>query len=301
MLTKNERIRTMLTKKLSLLAVVVIAGLVAFRATEVKAQLLAPGLDAPLTCTAQIGSGSSVTVQAGKTASGDVPYPLDVPCPGGSGTCSEWNLKFTYGGGSPNHSFASISSDLDLFACSPSCSVENPVGAGDSTTKIGEFLYEQRTVRFNSTASVSFAQFVTEKSAPRVASAGGRVGTKHNTCLIAGAGGISVGDPNAVIAVSTVYQPIPSASAICPIEVIRDAAGLIVQVVLATGADPGCVLTTGVVGDVVIGGLPVEYIGTGSGDDQELVIIGNTQSCQRYTFNGKLVTVDPPPNPPKCQ
>lgn len=290
----------MFIKKLSLLAVVVIAGLMAFRATEVKAQLLAPGLDAPLTCTAQIGSGSSVTVEAGETASGAVPYPLDVPCPGGSGTCSEYNLKFTYPGSHPNHSFVSISSDLDLFACTPSCSVENPVGAGDSTTKVGEFLHEQRTIRFNSTASVLFGQLVTEKSVARVGSAGGRVGSKHNSCFIETAG-LSVGDPNAVIAVSTVYQPIPSASAICPIEVIRDAAGVIVQVILAAGANPGCVLTTGVIGDVVIGGLPVEYIGTGSGDDHELVVIGNTQSCQRYVFNGKLVTVDPPPNPPVCQ
>lgn len=290
----------MLTKKLTLLALVLIAGPTAFGAKAVKAQLLAQGLEAPLSCTTSIGTGASLTVQAGETPSGAVPYPRDVPCPGNSGTCSEWNLEVSYVGGNPNHSFTSVSSALDIFSCSPSCSVENPPGAGDSSTKVGEFLHEQRTVRFNSNASVLFARFVTEKSVPRVASVGGRRGSSTGACLIQGAGTPEVVNPEGVVAVSTIFTPNPPESAICPVEVIRDAAGVIVEVRLAPGADSGCEVTHGLLTDIDIDGLQLHYAGSGDGSNKELLILGSTESCTRYVFNGKVTYVDPPPNPPKC-
>lgn len=284
----------MLTKKLSLLAVVLIAGLMAFGATEVKAAPLFVGLDAPLECTAPIGGTGSVTVEAGKTQSGDVPYPQDVDCPDGSGTCSEFNLKFAYTS-SPNHSIVSVSSDLGFFSCSPSCAVEAPPAAGDSTTKIGVGLHEQRTIRFNQNDSVFFAKIVMQKSVPRVGSAGGRIGTKDGTCLI-GTAGIAVGDPNAIVASNTFFIPNTPESAICTVEVIRDAAGRVVAVRLTPEAiAAGCTAMEGSIEDIIVDGTPLHFAGPGGGSpNDQLTILGNTHLCQTYLVAGKFTKFDTP-------
>jgi hypothetical protein len=151
------------------------------------------GLVAPASCTAQLGSSKQVQVDTG-IISGDisVPFPQDVFCSGDSGPlCSRFDYKFTYTGGNPAHSFVSVSSDLDILSCNPTCKIENNAGAGDTSTsaKVGKYIWEQRTVRFNSNLSTLYAYVITEKAAPRVSSAGGHAGTQVNLCLIQGPGG----------------------------------------------------------------------------------------------------------------
>jgi hypothetical protein len=279
-------------------------GLIAFGTGESQAAPLFPGLTAPMSCgPVPLGTSGSVMVEAGKSPSGDVPYPKDVPCPGvgNSGTCSEYNLKFTYTGGNPNHSAVSVSSDLDIFATNPSAVIEDPVGAGDATTNVGQFVNEQRTVRFNENGSVFFASVTTKKSIARVGSAGGRIGTKYNSCLIATPGSIVSVDPHAVIAGATTFTPNPTESAACSVDVKRDASGRIVSVLLTpAGIAAGCTQTEGTIDNLVIGGLPVEFVGSGFGNGNELIVLGSTHSCIRYVYNGKVTYVDPLPNPPNC-
>ena len=231
----------MQTEKHLTMCAVLVAGLtVLAAATEVKSQLLAVGLDAPLSCTAQIGNSDTVTVEAGLTSLGTVPYPQTVPCVDSagnptSGLCSEYNLKFTYSS-NPNHSFASLSTDLDLYFCDPSCAVESTPTAGDSTTGIGANVAEQRTIRFNSNASVLFARIITEKSAARAGTGGGRIGKITGACLVSGPG-----VPGNQFSAISVTQTQLVAGGQCLALLTYDALGNLIDVTTDT---PGCFVST---------------------------------------------------------
>lgn len=153
-------------------------------ATEARAQLQPP-LTAPLSCTLTL-AGAPLTIQAGADL---LPFPHDVPCPGATGTtCSEFTYRFTYAGGNISQSFLSVSSDLAIFEASPSGAIEATSCIGDSTTKVGLNVCEQRQVRFNEAASTVNAKVVVTRAAPRVSTAGARKGNSEAYCLIQGPG-----------------------------------------------------------------------------------------------------------------
>ncbi len=178
----------MLTKKMARFSAVAIVVFACVLATEARGQL-ASALTAPLSCTVPFGSGT-LTIQAGADG---LLFPHDVPCPGGTGTCSEYTYRFTSSTGSTlSQSFLSVSSDLDIYVASPAGNIEvtgpNGACAGDDTTKIGVSVCEQRQVRFNSNASTLDATLVVTRAAPRVSTAGSRSGNKSAFCLIQGPG-----------------------------------------------------------------------------------------------------------------
>lgn len=173
----------MLTSQIVRCSVVALIGFACMLATEVRAQI-APGLTAPLICNLSL-AGAPLTIQAGADG---LAFPHDVPCTGGTGTCSEFTYRFTYAGGNISQSFLSVSSDVAIFEASPSGAVEATPCIGDSTTKVGLNVCEQRQVRFNDAATTVNAKVVVTRAAARISTAGARKGNSEAYCLIQGPG-----------------------------------------------------------------------------------------------------------------
>lgn len=177
----------MLTRRIVRFSVVAVVGFACMLATEARAQIVS-GLTAPLSCTVPLGEGT-LTVQAGPDG---IPFPEIVPCPGegASGTCSKYTYKYMSSGGSINQTYLSVSSDLDIYATSPTATIENPSCAGEGLPKIGVFVCEQRQVRFGGgEGSMLTASITVERTVPRVSTVGARKGLFHlGFCLIQGPG-----------------------------------------------------------------------------------------------------------------
>lgn len=174
------------TRKMARFSAVAIVGIIMCGVTtEAKAQL-APALTAPLSCTLTL-AGAQLTIET--VPMGTPPtFPNDVPCTGGTGTCSEFNYRFTYAGGNISQSFLSVSSDVGIFEASPSGSIEVASCSGDSSTKVGLNVCEQRQVRFNDAAATVNAKVVVTRAATRVSTAGAKKGASEAYCLIQGPG-----------------------------------------------------------------------------------------------------------------
>ncbi len=183
----------MLRSKIARLSAVAFGGIMCVLTTEARATgdfeipvaLPAAALTAPLTCTATVGSGT-VTIQAGADG---LPVPHDVPCPGGTGTCSEYTYRFTSSTGSTLlKSFLSLSSDVTIYEASPAGVILINDCIADKTPTNGLLACAQREARFNSSASPLNAKVVVSRSASRVATTGAFVGFHSGFCLIQGPG-----------------------------------------------------------------------------------------------------------------
>ena len=177
----------MLRSKIVRFSAVALVGFACVLATEARAQIFT-AQTAPLSCTASLGGGKTVTITAGADS---LPFPHDVPCTNAPGTCSEYTYKFTTSNASIlTRAFLSVSSDLDIFSTTPSAAIENSTCEGDGGAPlIGRFVCEQRTVRFNQQPSGFMASVVVTRADPRVSTAGAIVGlVQTGFCLIQGPG-----------------------------------------------------------------------------------------------------------------
>lgn len=217
----------MLTRKIVRFSAVAIVGIIMCGVTiEAKAQI-APALTAPLSCTLSL-AGAQLTIQAGADG---LLFPHDVPCPLATGTCSEYTYRFTYAGGNISQSFLSVSSDLAIFEASPSGAIEATSCIGDSTTKVGLNVCEQRQVRFNEAASTVNAKVVVTRGTTRVSTAGARKGNSEAYCLIQGPG-----VPGVAFATSTASRTDRAANNQCDAVLTFGADNL----VLSGVPDPNC-------------------------------------------------------------
>ena len=176
----------MLTSKMVRFSAVALVGFACMLATEARAQL-APALTAPLSCTVPLGSGT-LTIQAGADNPRDVTSLTASSCPANT-TCSEYTYIYNWTGGALSHSALSVSADLNIYAANPSASIEGPTScSGDTSSKVGTNVCEQRQIRFNQNSSTINASVIVTRAAPRITTAGAVKGTASAYCLIQGPG-----------------------------------------------------------------------------------------------------------------
>ena len=268
----------MLTRQIVRFSAVAVVGFACVIASEARAQIasLADALTAPLSCTVPF-AGGFLTVQA---AFDNLPFPHDVPCananfPLATGICSEYTYHYSSSTGvNLSQSLLSVSSDLNIFEASPSGSIEvasaTVCGTGDTTSKIGVNVCEQREVRFNANATTVDAKVVVSRAAPRVTSAGARAGNSSAFCLIQGPG-----VPGTFNTVARGGSEIVAGGK-CVANLVRDTGGGVVSAI----PDPNCGFAEIPSGSFQINGLPVR------GADGEPITYGDTTTCYVQT-NGK--------------
>lgn len=231
----------MVTRRMVRFFAIALVGFTCVLASEARAQLQ-PALTAPLICNLNL-AGAPLTIQA---AADGLPFPHDVPCPLATGTCSEFTYRFTYAGGNISQSFLSVSSDVAIFEASPSGAIEATSCIGDSTTKVGLNVCEQRQVRFNEAATTVNAKVVVTRAAARVSTAGARKGSSEAYCLIQGPG--VPGDAFAAVP-TTIEERVAGGK--CNAHWTNNPAGKTIGVTTST---PGCFAGDGVVTAAVGGG-----------------------------------------------
>jgi hypothetical protein len=234
----------MLARKSLLLTagVVVVSALCAV--TEVRANPMGVPVTspAPLQCTTPSGKWTITAVQG---PSGEFPVEV-VSCtllPDHDGKrCFLYEYTIAGPGGTPSHVLFAISADHDLDSVAPASVVTPPGTAlGDSATGFLAYAQHEYPVRVNATPSLPAEIVVVGPSSPRISTVLVKKGHIRESCLIAGPGVLG-GSPFAPIVTS---QSQVAAGGKCEVDLIYDAAGNVIDVQLASGADPGCTLTVG--------------------------------------------------------
>lgn len=178
-----------------------------FTATRASAELFTPASGAPPRI---CNLGTSVTIVAGVNGDETAAFPRVVICPStdcpadfiGTGPYLRWDYKFYYNGVNSSapysgddedvhasNVFLSVSDDTQLFFVTPAAAISTPLCAGDSQSRAGLSTCEVRFLRFNANASTFDAAYLTSLGwAPRIATAGAKVGHSQQFCLLAGAG-----------------------------------------------------------------------------------------------------------------
>lgn len=156
------------------------------------------------------------------------------------------HLSIHLRGGNLSQSFLSVSSDVAIFEVNPSGAIEATPCVGDSTTKVGLNVCEQRQIRFNEAATTVNAKVVVTRAAARVSTAGARKGSSEAYCLIQGPG--VPGDQFAAVSL-TIDETVAGGK--CQAHWTNNPAGKTIGVTTDT---PGCFAGNGVVTAAVGGG-----------------------------------------------
>ncbi|MGZ8158298.1 MAG: hypothetical protein ACXWT1_17900 [Methylobacter sp.] len=201
------------------------------------------------TCSVTLGAGKTVDIVAGLNGDPESPFPRVVSCPGsdcptdfsGSGLFLRWDYTFTYNGvtipipsescgdkdrdnsRTPNfpYAFLSVSNDTKLYHTTPSSVIPTASCQGDSLSKAGQSTCEARFLRFNTVTNILNVAYLTSVGlSPRLATAGAKVGTTQQFCMLAGAGNQSFATINQPISES-VEQIVQTAG--CRVSLTRDA------------------------------------------------------------------------------
>ena len=176
----------MLRNKMVRFSAIALVGFASVLATEARAQL-ATALTAPFSCSVTLGSGT-LTITAGADNPRDVTFATTPSCPLNQ-TCSEYKYQYVWTGGTLSHSALSVSSDLNIYEATPSASIEGPTScSGDTSTKVGTNVCEQRQIRFNQASSTINATVIVTRAASRITTAGSVKGNASAYCLIQGPG-----------------------------------------------------------------------------------------------------------------
>jgi hypothetical protein len=232
----------MLVKKSLLLAAGVVAVSALFAVTEVRANPMGVPVatPAPLQCTTP-GGGWTITAVQGP--SGEFPVEVSCTLPDHNGKrCFLYKYSISAPGGTPSHVVFSVSADHDLDYAYPTSAVTPPgTASGDSSTGFLAYAQHEYPVRVNATPAIPAEIAVVGPSSPRISTVLVQKGKTRQSCLIAGPGVMS-GSPFAPIVTS---QSQVAAGGKCEVDLIYDTAGNVIDVQLASGADPGCTLTVG--------------------------------------------------------
>lgn len=211
----------------------------------------------PMSCTTP--SGITVTAVPGP----DGQFPAQKPCSftyTQNGTtitgnvCSEYDYTITASGTNLDHLLFALSANSVLLPGSTLNSQWTPsaLGAGDSKTNFLEYSADEYPIRSNANASVYSTGFVIQGAAvAKTTTALMTSGKTYESCAIAGPG-IAVSQ----FAAKPLSEVSYAAGGKCPVIKTFDAQGNLINVELASNADP--VKCQKVVGTPKINGLPIQ-------------------------------------------
>lgn len=278
------------TRKSLLLFAVVIASVMVFAATEVRAHFpegVPVTSPAPLTCNTLPYNKWKIEAVLGDKGE----FPVVVPCSSNhpSQLCVKYEYKVTSSKGrNADHAVIAISAGLDLDSIiDPGfhpASVFLP-GDGDNATGFLSQAFHEYGVRFNPKASIAnLGVLIVGPPSERISTILVRGGKHKEACLIAGPGP-GIGD-----AVANVFKPLPleqtylCAGGKCVCKLTFDASGELQSVSTDT---PEC---QKIEEEIFLNGEPVKFFGDGDGDGEDSITSGNG-TCTTYPTKPLSTTI----------